>query len=187
MAVLVRLVLRRMLDDRRHVPTGRGAVFRAQRPGLLQKARQPSSRACAPAGDHGEEGENHQRSDHHPRRLVGMVIDVLVAGLAGKGHVPEAEHVKRRNRGPRRGDPEEIAVQRIGLAGTTWPGPGCRPWSSSRSVRRPAECRPPRSPGSRRASCRRSRASSSAGRPSPAFRWCPWRGSPTRSRGTAGP
>ncbi len=46
---------------------------------------------------------------------MGVVIDVFVAGLAGKGHVPQAEHVKRRDRGPGDSDPEEIAVQRIGL------------------------------------------------------------------------
>ena len=169
------------------VPAGRGPVVHARRPGLLQQRLQArDASGNVPAGAHGQRGQDHQRHDHRPRRFVGVMIHVLVARLAGKGHVPQAEHVEGRDAGPAHRRPEtasraaDCSLERERLARDV----------VFRVVAAQADqqsaCPPRQSPGSRPAWCRRSRASFATARPSAAFRWCRWRGSPSRSRGTAG-
>ena len=57
-------------------------------------------RRHAPGNHDAANGEDDERHCHRPRRLVGVLVDVLVARLAGEGHEPHTEHIKRRE--PRR-------------------------------------------------------------------------------------
>ena len=83
---------------------------RSRRTGLLQQIGDADHR---PADSDGEHRQHDQRHVHHLRRFVGMIVNMVVARLAGERHVPQPEHVKRRDRRPAGRRVEKHAAQRV--------------------------------------------------------------------------
>ena len=93
----------------------------------------PAGRACS------NSGQSHLRARHIPTgktakvarttsgtyidagRFVGVLVDVVVARLAGECQVPQAEHVEGRDRRPRR-RPPKTASRAAGSAPEAEPG-----------------------------------------------------------------
>ncbi len=65
-------------------------------------------RVVSPGHNHAGNTEEYQRHRHERRRLTSMFVNMMVAGCAGEGHVPHAEHIKRRDaRGSQRQQKEQ--------------------------------------------------------------------------------
>ena len=62
-----------------------------------------------------EERQDQQRSGHHPRRLMHMVVQMLVARFAEERVEPQPEHVERRDARRQQRNQEQQEVQRIEL------------------------------------------------------------------------
>ena len=67
-----------------------------------------------------------------PRRFVGVFVNVVVARLAGEGHEPHAEHVKRRDAGRHQRQQEQQQVLAGARRRSRTPGRGSRPCCTSR-------------------------------------------------------
>ena len=57
------------------------------------------SGVVTPGHHHAGDRQQNERYRHQRRRFDGMLVNVVVARLAGECHVPHAEHVKRRDAG----------------------------------------------------------------------------------------
>ena len=73
-----------------------------------------------------------QRHGHHPGRFLGMFMNVLIARLAGEGHEPHAEHVKRRHPGRDQRQQEQQEMLVVHEAETQGSGRASRPCCTSR-------------------------------------------------------
>ena len=102
----------RQVARRSWTPACRPAALAPADSATLKFASAPGhSDGKRPAGATANTASNTSGPVIDARRLVGMVVAMMVARLAGERHVPQPEHVERRQRRAEHGHDEQAATR----------------------------------------------------------------------------